>query len=146
MIEEVIRFKRSSNNTVAPQRAHPHDAGWDVCADESLVLYPQARRDVRTGLTLQIPAGWMVEIRPRSGLALSTGVTVLNTPGTIDAGYQGEVVIVLVNHGDHELGILRGMRIAQLVPQRVPEVAFEEAREDEVPTERGEGGLGSTGV
>lgn len=146
MIEEVIKFKRSSGDTLAPRRAHPHDAGWDVCADESLVLYPRSRQVVRTGLTLQIPMGWMVEIRPRSGLAVTQGVTVLNAPGTIDAGYQGEIMIVLMNHGDDEVGILRGTRIAQLVPQRVPEIAFEEAREDEAPTERGEGGLGSTGV
>jgi dUTP pyrophosphatase len=108
-------------------------------------LGPGERTLVPTGLVLEIPAGWEAQVRPRSGLALRHGVTLLNSPGTVDSDYRGEVGVILVNHGAEPFTIRRGERIAQLVFARVAEVEWREVSELEA-SERGEGGFGSSGV
>ncbi len=121
-------------------------AGADLCAavEGPLVVGPGERVAVATGLVLELPTGYEAQVRPRSGLALSQGVTVVNAPGTIDADYRGEVRVLLVNLGSEPVTIKRGDRIAQLVVAPVTRVAFEEAGRLEV-TDRGTGGFGSTG-
>lgn len=122
-------------------------AGLDLVAalapDQALVLEPGARALVPTGLCIALPDGTEAQVRPRSGLALRHGVTVLNAPGTVDADYRGEVGVILVNHGAEPFVIERGTRIAQLVLARVERLAWEEGDLDE--TARGAGGFGSTG-
>jgi dUTP pyrophosphatase len=127
-----------------PSYASAGAAGLDVVAAESLVLAPGARHAVATGFSLAIPEGFEVQVRPRAGLALKHGITCLNTPGTIDSDYRGEVKIILANLGDKAFDVVRGERIAQLVPAPVTKAVFaEEAELGE--TERGSGGFGSTG-
>ena len=118
-----------------------------MCAalEADCVLQPGARAAVPTGLCVEIPAGYEMQVRPRSGLALRHGIGLLNAPGTIDADYRGEIKIILVNHGSEDVTVRRGDRIAQLVLAPVSSGIFEEA--DELrPTERGESGFGSTGL
>lgn len=127
-----------------PSYATEHAAGLDVVAAESLTLSPGARHAVATGFAIAIPHGYEVQVRPRSGLALKFGITCLNTPGTIDSDYRGEVKVILANLGDAPFPIVRGERIAQLVPAPVQQARFVEVDWlDE--TERGSGGFGSTG-
>ena len=127
-----------------PAYASAHAAGMDVVAAESVTLAPGARHAVATGFAIAIPEGYEVQVRPRSGLALKHGITCLNTPGTIDADYRGEVKVILANLGDEGFEVVRGERIAQLVPAPVVRARFVEAETlDE--TDRGGGGFGSTG-
>jgi len=127
-----------------PAYASDHAAGLDVVAAESVTLAPGARHAVATGFAIAIPAGHEVQVRPRSGLALKHGITCLNTPGTIDADYRGEVKIILINLGEAPFEVVRGERIAQLVPAPVQRARFAEVDLlDE--TARGLGGFGSTG-
>lgn len=122
-------------------------AGMDVRADlaEPIILGPLQRAMVPTGLYLEIPAGYEVQVRPRSGLAAKKGVTVLNSPGTIDADYRGEVRVILVNLSDEPFTVEPGERIAQLVLARHEVIEWEES-EELAGSDRGEGGFGSTGV
>lgn len=127
-----------------PARAHEDDAGLDLYAAEALTIEPGARALVATGIALAIPEGYAGFVLPRSGLALRQGVTQLNAPGLIDAGYRGEVKVLLVNHDRAAAAIARGDRIAQLVIQRVEGAELIEV--DELPSsDRGAGGFGSTG-
>ena len=128
-----------------PAYATAGAAGMDVVAAEDVVLAPGARHAVATGLAMAIPPGYEVQVRPRSGLALKHGVTCLNTPGTIDSDYRGEVKVILANLGDAAFTVARGDRIAQLVPAPVQRAELEEVGTlDE--TARGIGGFGSTGT
>jgi len=128
-----------------PAYARPDDAGLDLYAAAPVTLAPGARALVPTGIALAIPPGFAGFVLPRSGLALRHGVTLLNTPGLVDAGYRGEVKVLLVNHGDAPVSLSRGDRVAQLVVQRVERVAL--APVAELPeSARGAGGFGSTGV
>jgi len=127
-----------------PAYATAGAAGMDVVAAETMTLDPGARAAVATGFALAIPEGYEVQVRPRSGLALRHGITCLNTPGTIDHDYRGEVKVILVNLGQTPFAVVRGERIAQLVPAPVqPARLVEVATLDD--TVRGEGGFGSTG-
>jgi dUTP pyrophosphatase len=128
-----------------PAYARPDDAGLDLYAAETVTLAPGARALVPTGIALAIPAGYAGLVLPRSGLALRHGVTVLNTPGLIDAGYRGEVKALLINHGPEPVTLERGDRIAQLVVQRVEHVTLAVVHEL-APSARGDGGFGSTGA
>ena len=119
-------------------------AGLDVFAAESLTLEPGARHAVATGFAIAIPEGYEVQVRPRSGLALKHGITCLNTPGTIDSDYRGEVKVILANLGSEPFAVVRGERIAQLVPAPVTHASFREV-ETLDDTGRGAGGFGSTG-
>jgi len=128
-----------------PAYATSGAAGMDVVAAEGLTLDPGKRHAVATGFAMAIPEGYEVQVRPRSGLALKHGVTCLNTPGTIDSDYRGEVKVILANLGDAPFAIARGDRIAQLVPAPVQRADLAEvASLDE--TARGAGGFGSTGT
>jgi dUTP pyrophosphatase len=128
-----------------PAYARPGDAGLDLHAAESVTLGPGARALVPTGIAVAIPPGLAGFVLPRSGLALRHGVTALNTPGLIDAGYRGEIKVLLINHGAATVTLARGDRIAQLVIQRVEHIAL--APVSELPdSARGDGGFGSTGV
>jgi len=122
-------------------------AGMDLAAavEEPLLIAPLARALVPTGLILELPQGFEAQIRPRSGLALKHGITCLNTPGTIDSDYRGEVKVLLVNLGHEPFEVTRGMRIAQMVVARVEQIGLEE-RDMAGETARGAGGFGSTGV
>ena len=142
----IIQIKRLPHGEGLPLPAYAtaQAAGMDIVSAEDLTLAPGARHAVATGFAIAIPAGYEVQVRPRSGLALKHGVTCLNTPGTIDADYRGEVKVILANLGSDPFEIRRGDRIAQIVPARVIQAAFATVEElDE--TERGAGGFGSTG-
>lgn len=119
-------------------------AGMDVVSAEDVTIAPGARHPVSTGLSLAIPQGYEIQVRPRSGLAFKYGITVPNTPGTIDSDYRGELKVLLINHGTEEFGITRGDRVAQLVLAPVVQAAWSEVDELDA-TARGEGGFGSTG-
>jgi dUTP pyrophosphatase len=128
-----------------PAYARPDDAGLDLYAAEPVTLKPGARALIPTGIALAIPAGFAGFVLPRSGLALRHGVTLLNTPGLIDAGYRGEIKVLLINHGEAPVNLERGDRVAQLVVQRIEHVAL--AAVAKLPdSARGGGGFGSTGV
>lgn len=129
-----------------PQKMTEQASGYDLCAAIAtpITLRPSERLLVPTGIALAMPAGVEAQVRPRSGLALRYGITTLNTPGTIDADYRGEVSVLLIHHGQEEVTIERGMRIAQLVIQQVPEIVWT-CVEHLPQTVRGIGGFGHTG-
>lgn len=129
-----------------PSYAHPGDAAVDLYATTDVVLQPGRRSVVGTGVAIALPAGYAAFVHPRSGLALRHGLTMVNAPGTIDAGYRGEISVLLLNTDpDHAIELRRGDRIAQLVVQRVADVVLHEVQR--LPgTHRGAGGFGSTGV
>ncbi|MEC8459080.1 MAG: dUTP diphosphatase [Bacteroidota bacterium] len=129
-----------------PQFETAHSAGMDLRADldDTIILQPGERALVSTGISMAIPRGYEAQIRPRSGLAYKFGVTVLNSPGTIDADYRGDIGVLLINHGEEAFAIEDGMRIAQLVVAEYTQFNWNEA-EHLTATERGSGGFGSTG-
>jgi len=128
-----------------PTRGTPLSAGLDLHAKINITIKKGERALVPTGIRVALPFGYEAQVRPRSGLALKHGVTVLNSPGTIDADYRGEVAALLINHGEKDFDIARGDRIAQMVIAKVEMVEFDEV--DELPESvRGDGGWGSTGV
>ena len=141
----VLRLPHS-RGLALPSYQSKHAAGLDVVAAviEPVELAPEGRMLVPTGFALELPEGYEAQVRPRSGLALKHGVTLLNTPGTIDADYRGEVMVLLINHGSEKFTIRRGDRIAQLVIAPVNHVEIV-AVETLGATERGPGGFGSTG-
>ena len=139
-----LRVRRLRPDAIIPAYAHPGDAGLDLHASEDVTLKPGVTCLVPTGVAIELPEATEAQVRPRSGLALKHSVTVLNTPGTIDEGYRGEVGVVLINHGSTTFYVSRGMRIAQLVIQKrwTVEVVQVDGLTD---TTRGTGGFGSTG-
>ena len=141
----ILRFKRIHPDAVLPAYAHPSDAGMDVRSVEEIVLPPGKRALVHTGLVMELPPMYEAQVRPRSGLALKSGVTVLNTPGTIDSGYRGEVGVILANFGEEAFTVHKGDKIAQIViaPVTQPEIVETQSVDD---TDRGAGGFGSTGI
>ena len=145
MIDVQILTLPHGRGLALPGQASAEAAGFDIAAAEDLTIAPGSVAAVSTGFALAIPAGFEGQVRPRSGLALKHGVTVLNAPGTIDADYRGEVKVILVNHGGEPFRIARGDRIAQLVVAPVTRARFESVTV--LPqSERGPGGFGSTGV
>jgi dUTP pyrophosphatase len=136
-----------AENIDLPAYATQHAAGMDLCAavESDVVLLPGERKLIPTGLTIALPEGYEAQVRPRSGLALKNGVTVLNSPGTIDADYRGEVQVILANLGSQAFTVTRGMRVAQMVVAPYSRVAWKET-EQLSATARGAGGFGSTGV
>lgn len=147
----------SSDNVPVPVKRLPHfeglelpeyategAAGMDVLSAEDVTLVPGGRHAVATGLAFAIPPGFEIQVRPRSGLALKHGITVPNTPGTIDSDYRGELKVILINHGSEPFDIRRGDRVAQLVLAPVVRASWLKVDELEA-TVRGEGGFGSTG-
>jgi len=144
MIEIALKRLPHGEGLPLPSYATAHAAGMDVVAAESLTLDPGQRHAVATGFAIAIPPGYEVQVRPRSGLALNHGITCLNTPGTIDADYRGEVKVILANLGGRPFEVVRGERIAQLVPAPVLRADFNVVEELDA-TARGAGGFGSTG-
>ena len=140
-----LAIRRIDPSAQLPTYAHPGDAGMDVRSIEAITLPPGGRALVRTGLVFQLPPDAEAQVRPRSGLALRHGVTVLNSPGTIDAGYRGEVGVILVNLGQEPFTVEKGMKIAQVVVSPVVQAEIAEVAEIDA-TERGTGGFGSTGA
>ena len=140
-----IHVKRLHPDAMIPRAAKSGDVAFDLYAVIDYELKPGERNAIPTGIAIEIPLGFEGQVRPRSGLALKEGITVLNTPGTIDSGYRGEVKTIMINHSDIVFKITKGMRISQLAIRPVPNVEFIEV--DELSdTERGEGGFGSTGT
>ena len=142
-----IRLKRlpHGDGLPMPSYATAHAAGMDVVSAEDVTLQPGGRHAVATGFAMAIPVGYEVQVRPRSGLALKHGISLPNTPGTIDADYRGELKVILINLGDTPFVIARGDRIAQLVAAPVQMARFTEVEELDA-TIRGSGGFGSTGL
>jgi dUTP pyrophosphatase len=141
-----VQLKRLPHGEGLPLPAYATTgaAGMDVVSAEDAVIAPGARHAVATGLAVAIPEGYEIQVRPRSGLALKHGITVPNTPGTIDSDYRGELKVILINLGSEPFTIARGDRVAQLVLAPVVQAAWDEVEELDA-TERGEGGFGSTG-
>ena len=140
-----LAIRRIDPAAQLPTYAHPGDSGMDVRSIETVTLRPGDRALVRTGLVFQLPPDAEAQVRPRSGLALRHGVTVLNAPGTIDAGYRGEVGVILVNLGAEPFTVEKGMKVAQVVVASVIRAEVVEVAETDT-TERGADGFGSTGV
>ena len=142
----VLPIKRLDPSVELPRYAYCGDAGLDIRSNEDIVLKPYERAMVSTGLAIAIPDGYAGFMQPRSGLAAKQGLTVLNTPGLIDAHYRGELKIIIINlDKEHSVSIRKGDRIAQLVIQAVPQVELNEV-DDLGDTDRGQGGFGSSGV
>ena len=142
-----IPFRRLCPEAHEPTRAHAGDAGYDLRSVEEVSLRPGGRALVRTGISVAIPAGYAGLVLPRSGLAMRHGIAPVNTPGLIDSGYRGEIMVPLINHDlDETFRVERGMRVAQFVLVRAEEVAFAEVESLEAGTDgRGEEGFGSSG-
>ncbi len=140
-----ISLRRLHPDAVVPSYAHPGDAGADLCTTVDVRLAPGERALLPTGLAMALPQGYVALVHPRSGLAARCGLSIVNTPGTVDAGYRGEVKVLLINLDPREEVVLaKGDRIAQLVVQRVEQARFVEV--EALPaSSRGEGGYGSTG-
>jgi len=141
-----ILVSRMDETVPLPEYAKSGDAGADLISTIDTIIYPEERAVIPTGLALAIPEGYVGLIHPRSGLAFNSGISIVNTPGTVDAGYRGEIKVILINHDKwKEFKIKRGDRIAQLVIQKVEQPVFREVSELD-STDRGTGGFGSTGV
>jgi dUTP pyrophosphatase len=139
-----IKIKKIHPDAIIPKYAHDGDAGMDLFSVEDVVIKPRYRLAVRTGLEFEIPNGYEMQIRPRSGMALKSGITVLNTPGTVDSGYRGEIKAILINLSSEDYSIKKGDKICQAIINKVERVQIEETKELS-ETKRGKGGFGSTG-
>lgn len=139
-----VKLQRISEDAIVPDRAYSDAAGFDLYSIEQAILPPGGRRLIRTGWNIQLPPGTEGQVRPRSGLALKHGITVLNSPGTIDADYRGEIGVVLINHGSEPFQVEKGSKIAQLVFATVAPACVEVVDELE-DSQRGARGYGSTG-
>jgi len=141
----IIRVRKLAQDAILPEKAHADDAGYDLFAQEDARIPPGGSKLIPTGIALALPPMTEAQIRPRSGLALKHQITVLNAPGTIDAGYRGEIGVIVINHGLQDFEVTKGAKIAQMVIGRVLPTLLEEA-DDLDDTARGSGGFGSTGI
>ncbi|RSK28105.1 dUTP diphosphatase [Bacillus sp. HMF5848] len=140
-----IKVKKINADALLPQQAHDGDAGFDLFSVEDVLINPGEAALIATGIQLELPKQTEAQVRPRSGLALKHAVTVLNSPGTIDEGYRGEIKVILINHGTKPFKVEKHMRIAQMVIATVPVVTLTEVDEISV-SNRGAKGFGSSGV
>ena len=148
LTKKIISYKKLSVDTMTPQYAYNMDSGFDLYSTEDMVLPPFGRALVPTGLSFDLPQGYEMQVRTKSGLAINQGLMVLNSPGTVDRGYQGEIKVIVLNVNNHELIIPKGMKVAQGVICPVlcgDDVLFDEVNEFETK-ERGDNGFGSTGI
>jgi dUTP pyrophosphatase len=144
MIQVLITRLPHAVDQPLPQQATPGSAGYDLASAEEVALQPMERKLVSTGIKIALPPGYECQIRPRSGLAIKHGITLPNTPATIDSDYRGEIKVPMINLGTEAFTVTRGMRIAQMIFAPVEQAAFQEVAE--LPaSDRGEGGFGSTG-
>lgn len=141
----IIKIKKVNENARIPQYAHDNDAGMDLFSTDITILMPGEIQLIHTGIAIELPDDVEAQIRPRSGLALKNGITVLNSPGTIDAGYRGEIGIIVINHGKESCEINIGTKIAQMVITPIIHATIQEVVELE-ESERGRNGFGSTGI
>lgn len=140
-----IKILRLVESAKLPKYEHDDDSGLDLFSIEERDILPGETVLIKTGISIELPQGTEAQIRPRSGLALKHSITVLNTPGTIDAGYRGEIGIILINHGRQAFQVFKGMKVAQMVIAPVIRAEIEEVNSLS-GTRRGEGGFGSTGI
>ncbi|GIW22087.1 MAG: deoxyuridine 5'-triphosphate nucleotidohydrolase [Candidatus Sericytochromatia bacterium] len=140
-----LKVKKIVKDAILPSYAHEGDAGLDLFSIEEKIIMPNESAFIRTGIKIELPKNTEAQIRPRSGLALKHCITVLNSPGTIDYGYRGEICIILINHGKNAFKVKKGMKIAQMVVQKILNVSVIEV-EELSETKRNENGFGSTGL
>lgn len=141
---QVFKVEKIQEDAILPFKAHTSDAGFDLFASEEVVIPSGESRSVATGIRMELPEWTEAQVRPRSGLALKHSITVLNSPGTIDAGYRGEVKVILINHGKEDFIVEKGMKMAQMVITSVLQIRMEEAVVN-LNSDRSEAGFGSSG-
>jgi dUTP pyrophosphatase len=139
-----LKIRKINESAITPSYAHEGDAGMDLCSIDEVEIAAGETALIHTGITIELPQGTEAQIRPRSGLAIKHSITVLNTPGTIDEGYRGEIGVILINHGKKNFKVIKGMKIAQMVVKPVFHAQIEEV-DELTKTSRGQGGFGSTG-
>ena len=140
-----LKVKKLNEDAIIPNFAHKGDAGIDLYSIEQVIIPKNETRLIKTGISIELPHMTEAQVRPRSGLALKHSITVLNSPGTIDEGYRGEIGVILINHGKEDFVVEKHMKIAQMVIKPIYEIHIEEVK-DLSDTERGNGGFGSTGM
>lgn len=140
-----LKVKKLNEDAIIPNFAHKGDAGMDLYSIEKVIIPKNETRLIKTGISIELPHMTEAQVRPRSGLALKHSITVLNSPGTIDEGYRGEIGVILINHGKEDFVVEKHMKIAQMVIKPIYEIYIEEVK-DLSYTERGNGGFGSTGM
>lgn len=140
-----LKVVKIHKDAILPNYAHPGDAGLDIYSVEEKVLNPGERALIKTGIKIELPRNTEAQMRPRSGLALKHGISLVNSPGTIDEGYRGEIGVIVINHGNEVFKVEKGMKICQMVINPIWTVNVQEVQELD-DTERGTGGFGSTGV
>lgn len=142
-----LKVKVLKSNSILPEYQTTHSAGLDLyaCLDEDVIIMPGEIKLIPTGISIELPDGYEAQVRPRSGLASKFGITILNTPGTVDPDYRGEVMVILVNFGKEPFVVKNGMRIAQMVISKFERVSIKVV-EELTTTSRGDGGFGSTGL
>ncbi len=140
-----LKILKLHKSAIIPQYSHPGDAGLDLFSIEEQTILPGESKLIHTGIAIALPEGTEAQIRPRSGLALKHSLTVLNTPGTVDTGYRGEIGVILINHGQKPFNVVPGMKIAQMVIASFIHAEIEPV-EQLNETTRGDGGFGSTGA
>lgn len=140
-----LKIRKINEEAKLPEYAHEGDAGLDLFSVDDITILPGESKLIKTGIQIELPRDTEAQVRPRSGLALKNQITVLNTPGTIDEGYRGEVGVILINHGKEQFHVEKGMKIAQMVIKPVLKVTIKEVVEL-TDTTRGKGGFGSTGL
>lgn len=140
-----VKIRKLNKLAIIPKYEYSNDSGLDLCSTEELEIDSGESKLVQTGISIELPPGTEAQIRPKSGLALKHQITVLNTPGTVDEGYRGEIGVILINHGKHSFQVTKGMKIAQMVIIPVIHVEIEEV-DSLTHTSRGTSGFGSTGV
>lgn len=140
-----LKVKKLNEDAIIPNFAHKGDAGMDLYSIEKVIIPKNETRLIKTGISIELPHMTEAQVRPRSGLALKHSITVLNSPGTIDEGYRGEIGVILINHGKEDFVVEKHMKIAQMVIKPIYEIHIEEVK-DLSYTERGNEGFGSTGM
>jgi len=140
-----VKWLKTSAKAVIPSFAHKGDAGADICSCEDYIIAPGERKIIRTGLKVEVPQGYELQIRPRSGISLKTPLIIPNSPGTIDSGYRGEVGVIMWNTGESPYKIKCGDRIAQIIVNKIPKVEHVEVKRLS-KSKRNENGFGSTGI
>lgn len=140
-----LKVKKLNEDAIIPNFAHKGDAGMDLYSIEKVIIPKNETRLIKTGISIELPHMTEAQVRPRSGLALKHSITVLNSPGTIDEGYRGEIGVILINHGKEDFVVEKHMKIAQMVIKPIYEVNIEEVKSLS-DTDRGNGGFGSTGL